>query len=48
VPDAEVQYPPIQSGEFLLSRFKATRKLWGAEKNGTVSNDDKLIEAAAQ
>ncbi|SKA32586.1 Isopenicillin N synthase [Enhydrobacter aerosaccus] len=48
VPESEVQYPPVQSGEFLLSRFKATRKLWGAEKRSMVSNDDKLIEAAAQ
>ncbi len=24
-------YPPIESGEFLISRFQATRKLWGAD-----------------
>jgi isopenicillin N synthase-like dioxygenase len=48
VSDADAQFPPIQSGEFLLSRFKATRKLWGAEKKETVSNDDKIIEAAAE
>ena len=28
-----------------MSRFKATRKLWGAEDKATVSNDDKLVEA---
>jgi hypothetical protein len=32
------------SGDFLMSRFKATRKLWGAESKGVVSNDDKLVE----
>lgn len=48
VSDAAAQFPPVQSGEFLLSRFKATRKLWGAEKKETVSNDDKIIEAAAE
>ncbi len=48
VSDSDAQYPPIQSGEFLLSRFKATRKLWGAEDKATVSNDSNLIEAAAE
>jgi len=48
VSDADAQFPPIQSGEFLLQRFKATRKLWGAEKTGAVSNDDRLVEAAAE
>ena len=48
ISEADAQYPPIQSGEFLMSRFKATRKLWGAEKKDTVSNDDKLVEAAAE
>jgi isopenicillin N synthase-like dioxygenase len=48
ISDAEAQYPPIQSGEFLISRFKATRKLWGAEKKGTVSNDATVVEAAAE
>ncbi|MFI4999642.1 MAG: isopenicillin N synthase family dioxygenase [Reyranellales bacterium] len=48
VSDSDAKYPPIQSGEFLLSRFKATRKLWGAEEKATVSNDTNLIEAAAQ
>ena len=44
ISDAEAQYPPVMSGDFLLSRFKATRKLWGAENASTVSNDDKLVE----
>ena len=48
VSDAEAQYPPVMSGDFLLSRFKATRKLWGAEKKGTVSNDSSIVEAAAE
>jgi isopenicillin N synthase-like dioxygenase len=48
VSDSDAHYPPIQSGEFLLSRFKATRKLWGAEDKSTVSNDSNLIEAAAE
>src|SRR5258708_30506639 len=47
VSEAEAQYPPIQSGEVLLSRFKATRKLWGAEDKATISDDANLIEAAA-
>jgi len=44
VSDAEAKYPPVMSGDFLLGRFKATRKLWGAEDKAVVSNDDKLIE----
>jgi isopenicillin N synthase-like dioxygenase len=44
ISDADAQYPPVMSGDFLLSRFKATRKLWGAESKGVVSNDDKLVE----
>ena len=44
VSDAEAKYPPVMSGDFLLGRFKATRKLWGAENAATVSNDDKLVE----
>jgi len=42
--DSEAKYPPVMSGDFLLGRFKATRKLWGAETAATVSNDDKLVE----
>jgi isopenicillin N synthase-like dioxygenase len=44
ISDAEAKYPPVMSGDFLLGRFKATRKLWGAEDKAVVSNDDKLIE----
>jgi isopenicillin N synthase-like dioxygenase len=46
VSDADAKYPPVMSGDFLMSRFKATRKLWGAEDKAVVSNDDKLIEKA--
>ena len=28
--------------------FKATRKLWGAQDKDKISNDDKLIERAAE
>lgn len=48
VSDAEAQYEPVMSGEFLLSRFKATRKLWGAEKKDGVTEDPYLVEAAAE
>jgi isopenicillin N synthase-like dioxygenase len=46
VADDDALYPPIQSGEFLLQRFKATRKLWGAERSKVVV--DGAIEAAAK
>jgi isopenicillin N synthase-like dioxygenase len=46
VSDAEALYPPIESGEFLLQRFRATRVLWGAERSETITEG--LIEAAAQ
>ena len=48
VSDADAQYEPVMSGDFLLSRFKATRKLWGAQDKDKISNDDKLIERAAE
>jgi isopenicillin N synthase-like dioxygenase len=48
VSDAQAQYEPVISGEFLMSRFKATRKLWGAEKKDAVSSDPNLVEAAAE
>jgi isopenicillin N synthase-like dioxygenase len=44
ISDADAKYPPVMSGDFLLGRFKSTRKLWGAENATTVSNDDKLVE----
>jgi isopenicillin N synthase-like dioxygenase len=47
VSDAEAQYPPVMSGDFLLSRFKATRKLWGAE-NKAKAVDGNVIEQAAE
>ena len=37
-------YPPVTSGEFLVSRFQATRKLWGAEAKAAEPN---AIEMAA-
>jgi len=46
VSDADARFDPVMSGEFLLSRFKATRKLWGAKKAAAVSTDPNLIEAA--
>jgi len=48
VSDAEAQYPPVMSGDFLLSRFKATRKLWGAENKATATADGNIIEQAAE
>ncbi len=48
VSDADAQYPPVMSGEFLLSRFKATRKLWGAENKENAAAHDKLVEQAAE
>ena len=46
--DADARFEPVMSGDFLMGRFKATRKLWGAEEKGVVSQDDKLVEQAAQ
>ena len=48
VSDADARYAPVMSGDFLLSRFKATRKLWGAQDKAVVVNDDKLIEAPVE
>ena len=48
VSEADAVYAPVTSGEFLLSRFKATRKLWGAEEKAARSNDPNLVEAAAE
>lgn len=45
VADKDRPYPPIQSSEFLLLRFKSTRKLWGAERKSIVNEG--VIEAAA-
>lgn len=45
VAEEEAKYPPILSGDFLVSRFQATRKLWGAENKGA---DAKAIEMAAE
>jgi isopenicillin N synthase-like dioxygenase len=48
VSDADAQYPPVMSGDFLLSRFKATRKLWGAENKENASADANTVEQAAE
>ena len=48
ISEADAKYEPVMSGDFLLGRFKATRKLWGAEEKDKISNDDKLIERAAE
>jgi len=32
VADADAAYDPVLSGEFLISRFQSTRKLWGANQ----------------
>lgn len=48
ISDADAKYEPVMSGDFLLGRFKATRKLWGAEDKDKIVNDDKLVEQAAQ
>lgn len=45
VPDAEAKYPPVLSGDFLVSRFQTTRKLWGAENK---AGDKAAIEMAAE
>ncbi len=38
-------YPPVTSGEFLVSRFQFTRKLWGAEGKATAERG--AVEMAA-
>ena len=38
-------YPPVMSGDFLVSRFQSTRKLWGAESKATGNVD--TVEMAA-
>ena len=48
VSDAEAKYEPVLSGEFLMSRFKSTRKLWGADTNRPVVEDAKLVDRAAE
>jgi isopenicillin N synthase-like dioxygenase len=45
VADGDAAYDPVLSGEFLISRFQSTRKLWGAEKKEGADAD--AIEMAA-
>ena len=42
VSEDEAKYTPVMSGDFLVGRFKATRKLWGAERKA--SDDVTVIE----
>ncbi len=46
VADDDALYPPVKSGDFLISRFQSTRKLWGAENKPKASAD--AIEMAAE
>lgn len=46
VSDEEAKFPPVQSGDFLVSRFQSTRKLWGAQKKA--EGDIAAIEMAAE
>lgn len=46
VSEEDAKYPAVLSGDFLISRFKATRKLWGAEK-GEVDTS-RHVEMAAE
>ena len=43
VSDAEAKYEAVQSGQFLIDRFKATRKLWGADLDKITTGE--LVEA---
>ena len=45
VADEAAEYAPVLSGEFLVSRFQATRKRWGAERK---EGADEAIEMAAE
>ena len=44
IADSEAAYPPVLSGDFLVSRFQATRKLWGAART---AGTDAAVEMAA-
>jgi isopenicillin N synthase-like dioxygenase len=46
VAEEEAKYEPVESGKFLISRFQATRKLWGATQKERA--DDAAIEMAAE
>jgi hypothetical protein len=46
VAEADALYPPIKSGDFLISRFQSTRKLWGAENKPNA--EPAAIEMAAE
>jgi isopenicillin N synthase-like dioxygenase len=46
ISDADAQYPPVMSGDFLLSRFKATRTSHGADLKNITTGE--VIEQAAE
>ena len=46
--DTEAKYPPILSGDFLCSRFAATRKSWGAETKPPASTAADGVDMAAE
>jgi isopenicillin N synthase-like dioxygenase len=46
VAEEDAKYEPVESGKFLISRFQATRKLWGATQKERA--DDAAIEMAAK
>ncbi len=46
ISDADAKFEPVQSGQFLIDRFKATRKLWGADLDKITNGE--LVEAAAE
>ena len=45
VSDKDAQYAPVLSGDFLVSRFQSTRKLWGATRK---PGAESAIEMAAE
>jgi Isopenicillin N synthase and related dioxygenases len=47
VSDADAQYPPVMSGDFLLSRFKA-RASCGVPRTRRPRPDGNIVEQAAE
>jgi isopenicillin N synthase-like dioxygenase len=48
IADEAAKYPPVLSGEFLIARFKATRRLWGAESKAPTAEHAGLVEMAEE
>ncbi len=47
IAEEEARYAPVRSGDFLVSRFQATRKLWGAApKQGADPSEIEMAEDA--